>query len=111
MQDNVQLNGLARQIEWQHRSHREFLAALHGNLGESANQICCLPVVVEFRGQLGIEEDPATAAERISEVIDLKRRSRQLASVLHPPGEDVQASIDRACRSATVVEINGAEAN
>ena len=51
-------------------------------------------VGIEIRHQIGIQKNPASAVKAIPEVIDLNRRSRQLAAILHSPGQRIQPSVN-----------------
>ena len=103
---HLQFDGLAVEVEWQRGADGEFFGALQGAVCERLEES---GVVEEIGGEFGVDEDPASAVEAVAVVIDLKDRRGQLASILDAPGERVEAGVDGAGGSATMVEIDRAE--
>src|SRR5262249_42353215 len=74
-------------------------------------EIAGLGVGEEIWSQFSVQENPASAVEAVSSVVDLNCRRRQFVPFFCAPGERVQTSIDRSRRSIPVVKIRSAETN
>src|SRR5215471_16918329 len=110
MIENFQLHRFPGQVQGKSRTHGKFQTPLERALCQKRNRSCAT-AAVEVSSQIGIEKNPTAAIEPTSQTIYLNHRRGHLASVLYAPGEGIQAGINRACRSFSVIKIHGAQAD
>src|SRR5260370_18942036 len=98
-------------MEWKRREDREFLGPVPSAIREFRKNFRSIRTGKEIWRQISIDKNPPAAVKSVSEVINLNHWSRHPPPVFRTPGERVQIRVNRPCRSAAVVKVNGAQVN